>query len=69
MYTLASMGLGHLLGAMMVGFTQATYLTPEGISPAPYNWPQFWIVPAALSAVTAIAFLLTFRLPRTAFKH
>jgi nucleoside transporter len=60
-YTLASTGLGHLLGALMVGCAQAIFLTPEGISPAPYNWPLFWIIPAILSAAAAIAFLLTSR--------
>jgi len=61
MFVLASAGLGNLGGALMVGFMQATFLTPEGISPPPYNWPAFWIVPALLSAVSVVVFLVFFK--------
>jgi hypothetical protein len=61
---LATTGLGHLLGAMTVGFAQQTFLTPAGVSPPPYNWPAFWLVPAAISAMTAMIFQIAFRAPR-----
>jgi nucleoside transporter len=61
MFVLASAGLGNLGGALMVGLTQATFLTPEGISPPPYNWPAFWIVPALLSAASVFVFLVFFK--------
>ena len=62
---LATTGLGHLLGAVTVGFAQQTFLTPEGVSPPPYNWPAFWLVPAAVSAVTVVLFQFAFRARRT----
>jgi MFS family permease len=60
-YALASSGLGHLLGALTVGFSQETFLTPEGVSPAPYDWTYFWMVPAMISAATVIVFVFLFR--------
>ena len=45
MFALASAGLGNLAGALTVGYTQSTFLTPEGVSPPPYNWPAFWAFP------------------------
>ena len=62
---LATTGLGHLLGAVTVGFAQQTFLTPDGVSPPPYNWPAFWLVPAAVSAVTVVLFQFAFRARRT----
>jgi nucleoside transporter len=61
---LATTGLGHLLGAMTVGFAQQTFLTPEGMSPPPYNWAAFWLVPAAVSATTVVLFQFAFKAPR-----
>jgi nucleoside transporter len=61
MFAVASTGLGHLLGALMVGFTQQLFLTPDGISPPPYQWTAFWIVPAALSVATAVVFRVVFK--------
>jgi nucleoside transporter len=60
---LASTGLGHLLGALTVGFTQAIFLTPPGVSPPPYNWPAFWIVPAGVSLMALVLFTLLFTKP------
>ena len=64
MYALASTGLGHLLGALTVGFAQATFLTPDGVSPPPYHWTAFWIVPAVLSVATVLVFSVAFKPPR-----
>jgi nucleoside transporter len=64
MYALATTGLGHLIGAFNVGYTQGVFLTPDGISPPPYNWTAFWIVPAILSLVTAIVFKIRFNSSR-----
>jgi nucleoside transporter len=63
MYAVASTGLGHLLGAFTVGFAQESFLTPEGISPPPYRWTEFWMVPAAISLLTVVIFKLTFKPP------
>jgi nucleoside transporter len=62
---LASTGLGHLLGAFAVGFTQGIFLTPPGVSPPPYYWTQFWIVPAIISLMALVLFTLLFRKPST----
>jgi hypothetical protein len=64
MYALASTGLGHLFGAFTVGFSQEIFLTPDGVSPPPYDWTAFWIVPAILSAVTVVVFRFAFKSPR-----
>jgi hypothetical protein len=64
LYALASTGMGHLMGAITVGFTQAKFLTPEGVSPPPYHWTAFWGVPAIISLATAIVFVVAFKPPR-----
>jgi MFS family permease len=61
---LATTGLGHLLGAMTVGFAQQTFLTPAGVSPPPYDWAAFWLVPAAVSVITVVLFQISFKAPR-----
>jgi hypothetical protein len=53
--------LGHLLGALSVGLSQATFLTPEGVSPPPYHWTAFWLVPALISVTTLVVFKLVFK--------
>lgn len=65
LYALASAGLGHLIGALTVGLAQAALLTPEGVSPPPYHWTAFWIVPAAFSLTAAIMFKVAFRPPQS----
>jgi nucleoside transporter len=61
MFALATGGLGNLVGAFTVGYTQSICLTPEGVSPAPYNWPAFWSVPAILSVISALIFIVSFK--------
>jgi MFS family permease len=63
MLALTSTGLGHLLGAFTVGFAQEVFLTPEGISPPPYRWTLFWLVPAAVSLAAVVVFRAMFRPP------
>jgi nucleoside transporter len=60
---LASTGLGHLLGAITVGYTQGIFLTPPGVSPQPYHWAEFWLVPAVISITALILFTFLFRTP------
>jgi nucleoside transporter len=62
MYALASSGLGHLLGAFMVGSAQGLFLTPEGVSPPPYEWTAFWLVPAVLGTITVVVFSFALKL-------
>ena len=63
MHALASTGLGHLLGALFVGYAQEILLTPEGVSPPPYHWTAFWLAPAVVCVVTALLFKVAFRPP------
>lgn len=55
---LATTGLGHLFGALAVGMSQQYFLTPAGVTPAPYDWTPFWLVPAVLSLITLALFKL-----------
>jgi nucleoside transporter len=64
MFALAWAGLGNLAGALTVGYAQATFLTPESVSPAPYNWPAFWTVPAIASLAGVLLFTAAFKPPR-----
>lgn len=57
---IATMGVGNLLGALVVGYSESTFLTPPGVTPAPYHWTPFWMVPAAISLVTLAAYYLVF---------
>lgn len=52
LHSVATSGVGHLLGGGIVGYSQVAFLTPPGVSPAPYHWAAFWIVPAILSSLT-----------------
>jgi MFS family permease len=54
---LATSGIGHLLGAILAGYTQAWLLTPPGISPPPYDWLTFWLIPAAMFVGVLLLFL------------
>ncbi len=60
LYAMASAGLGHLFGALMVGLAQAAFLTPANTVPPPYNWTAFWLVPAVVSVCALIVFRVTF---------
>jgi MFS family permease len=65
LYALASAGLGHLTGALAVGLAQAAFLTPKGVSPPPYHWTAFWIVPALFSLAAVVIFKAAFRAPQS----
>lgn len=57
---IATSGVGNLLGALAVGYTESMFLTPAGVSPPPYHWTPFWLMPAAISLVTLAAYYLVF---------
>jgi len=57
-FAVAATGFGHLLGALLVGRCQEVFLTPPGVSPPPYDWTMFWLVPGAISLATALAYWL-----------
>jgi nucleoside transporter len=56
-FTIVYAGFANLFGALSVGYSQSRFLTPEGVSPPPYNWTIFWLIPAAQCALTAILFV------------
>jgi nucleoside transporter len=60
-HTVATGGLGHLAGAYLVGRAQAVLLTPAGVSPPPYRWGDFWMLPAGVGFIAAAIFLFAFR--------
>ncbi|QDU90119.1 Putative nucleoside transporter YegT [Pirellulimonas nuda] len=60
MFALATLGVGHLCGALMVGGAQAWLLTPAGVNPPPYHWEAFWLIPAGLMGVAMVLFALFF---------
>jgi nucleoside transporter len=63
MFALASGGVGNLGGAIMVGYAQSIFLTPEGVSPPPYDWVAFWSVPAILSVASVLIYIGCFKPP------
>lgn len=60
-YAIATTGLGHLLGGFIVGYCQATFLTPAGVHPPPYHWTPFWLVPALVSCLALVVFEFMFK--------
>ncbi len=64
-HMLATSGLGHLVGAFAAQFAQARLLTPEGVSPPPYDWHKLWLIPLAISLGATLLFALFFREPAT----
>ena len=42
----------------------AALMTPEGVTPPPYNWTVSWLVPASVGLITATTLTLAFTLLR-----
>lgn len=61
LYSVASGGLGHVVGAIAVGAAQASLLTPEGVNPPPNDWTSFWAVAAGISALSLVVLWRTVR--------
>ncbi len=61
LYSVASGGLGHVVGAVAVGAAQASLLTPAGVSPPPNDWTSFWAVSATVSALSLVVLSITVR--------
>lgn len=60
LHAVATAGVGHLTGAFLTAWSQATFLTPVGVSPPPYHWTPFWLAPVALGLVAAGLFAALF---------
>lgn len=54
--TLATYGVGMLIGFWAAGQISEMYTNPAG-----HDWSMIWIIPAAFSAVVLVIFLLTFK--------
>ena len=58
--TFVTLGVGGFIGAYLSSVAQAKYLTPEGIDPAPFEWTEFWLLPAIGAVVVMVLFALLF---------
>ncbi|WP_443938061.1 nucleoside permease [Pedobacter sp. MW01-1-1] len=54
--TLATYGVGMLIGSFISGIVVNAHVIPDG-----HNWHSIWMIPAAISALVALLFLLFFR--------
>jgi MFS family permease len=55
--TLATYGVGMLIGFSISGPIVDSYKTPNGT----HNWMQVWLIPAGIAAVVLMLFLILFR--------
>lgn len=64
MFTLITLGVGNYLGSVLSGKLQDGFTTQvNGVDVV--NWPLIFIVPAVLTFVSAIGFLITFKEPKS----
>jgi nucleoside transporter len=54
--TLATYGLGILIGSLLAGPIVDRFVTADG-----HDWTQIWVVPAAIAAVVMVLFLILFK--------
>jgi nucleoside transporter len=58
--SLATYGLGMLIGSLVAGYVQKMYTSGEGAS-AITNWTNVWLVPAAIAGVVLFLFIAFFK--------
>ncbi|MBB6052320.1 MFS transporter [Armatimonas rosea] len=63
LFTLVTLGVGNWLGSILSGKLQDAFTTKSG-EVSTVNWPMVFIVPAALTLFSAIAFAVTFKEPK-----
>ena len=63
--TLATYGVGMLIGFWIAGQVTDYYATGENV----HNWPSIWIVPAAFALVVTILFTLLFKNENIEYKN
>lgn len=54
--TLATYGVGMLIGFKVAGIVVDNYITPGG-----HDWETIWVIPAGFAAIVMVLFLLTFK--------
>jgi MFS family permease len=59
MITLATYGVGMLIGFWVAGNVSEQYKTADG-----HEWKSIWMIPAAIAAAVTIIFLLLFKDPK-----
>ncbi|SNC67566.1 nucleoside transporter [Hymenobacter gelipurpurascens] len=60
--TLATYGVGMLIGTLLSGRIFDAYQTPEGT----HDWRMIWLIPAGIAVVVLLLFLLLFKERKTA---
>ena len=60
MITLATYGLGMLIGFSVAGFITDFFTTVSSIG-QPHDWQSIWLFPASFAGVVAVIFLLAFK--------
>ena len=58
--SLATYGVGMLIGSVVGGYVQKMYTTGTGPT-AVTNWTNVWLVPAGIAVVVLLLFLVAFR--------
>jgi nucleoside transporter len=59
MITLATYGVGMLIGFQVAGWTSAQYITEQG-----HNWTTIWYIPAGIAFGVTLLFAILFQNPR-----
>jgi MFS family permease len=59
MITLATYGIGMLIGFWFAGWIAERYATPGG-----HDWKNIWLVPAGVAALVLLIFLVFFKDPK-----
>ena len=54
--TLATYGIGILIGSLVAGPIVDAFVTADG-----HNWMRIWIIPAAIAGVVLVLFLILFK--------
>ena len=57
MITMATYGIGMFIGTLLSGYVTKIYTTADNI----HQWRQIWMIPAAISGVVLVLFLLVFK--------
>ncbi|MDN3669621.1 nucleoside permease [Echinicola jeungdonensis] len=60
MITLATYGVGMLIGFWVAGIVTDTFITPDNL----HNWEAIWLIPSGIAMLVAILFLLAFKKER-----
>ncbi|MBD8488034.1 nucleoside permease [Echinicola sp. CAU 1574] len=57
MITLATYGVGMLIGFWVAGVITDTYVTPDGA----HDWQTIWLIPSGIAVLVALTFALAFK--------